>query len=312
MDINKFRKKLKRYQEGQSNETESALIEAWYKSYPVDEQQPDEKEAQILREHIHNKIKAATSKTPLIYLPVFRIAASLAIISTISLLIWKYISSKKAESPSYYTVTTGTKGIKQVTLPDSSVIWLNADSRLKVPLAFKGHFREVYLDEGEAFFEIKRNYRHPFIVHSTDVNVQVLGTSFNVRSYKNLESTEVAVATGKVGVTKNGRTLAMLLPGQELNYNHDSGKYYQKIVNPDRAQSWKQGYTYLKDVDFKELSLVIKNIFGLSLKAGNSQVDAYHFSLRVDHHIPADQLLKVISQIHNTQFRKEGNNIIPY
>jgi transmembrane sensor len=311
MDIYKFKKKLKRYLDGESNETESALIEAWYKSYTVDEQKLTESEAASLRDAIHNKVKSAVFKKRVIHSAFFRIAASLVIISTISALIWKYTRIKN-DAIVYYTFETGTKGMKEITLPDSSVIWLNAKSRIKVPTTFQGQFRTVQLEEGEAFFNIKRDSYHPFIVQLAELNVQVWGTSFNIRNYKNLKSINISVTTGKVGITKHGRTLAMLLPDQQLCYTSANGKYYQQTVVPGRAQSWKQGYTYLTDADFKELSLVVKNIFGLSLKAANNRINAYHFTLRVEHNIPADQILKVIGQLHNTHYRKEGNEIILY
>jgi len=140
----------------------------------------------------------------------------------------------------------------------------------------------------------------------------VLGTSFNIQAYKNLQSVKIAVATGKVGVTRGHRTLAMLLPGMQLNYQTLTGAYTRQQINPGEVQSWKQGETYLSDADFKELALAFKNISGFTLKAGNSTVGGYHFSLRMQHNQPADELLKVITQIHNTHFRKEGNDIVIY
>jgi ferric-dicitrate binding protein FerR (iron transport regulator) len=197
-------------------------------------------------------------------------------------------------------------------LADNSVIWLNADSRLQVPLLFKGHLREVKLLEGEAFFDVKRDPQHPFIVHINDLNVHVLGTSFNIRAYTALSTINVAVATGKVGVTKRSHLLKMLLPGQMLSYNTRLLKYQQESIDISQVQSWKTGYTYLNQAKFEELALVIKNTYGLILQAGNSKVSAYRFSLRVQHNLPSDQILKVISQIHNTHYRKEGNKVILY
>lgn len=312
MDIYKFRRKLDRYLKGQSNETENALIESWYKSYDLNEKQLSETEEQLLQDAIYRKISAATSKPPVTKWLIFRIAASLLIFSCIALLTFRYHSPHKQKSVTYATIKTGTNEVKQLTLPDSSVIWLNSASSIKIPSSFKGHIRKVILEEGEAFFKVKRSTAHPFIVYTEKLNVQVLGTSFNIRNYKNLKDINVAVATGKVGITSQGHTLAMLLPGQQLSSNRKTGKYNQSVVNPDRAQSWKSGYTYLTAVDFKELSLVLKNIFGLSLHTSNSRIGSYRFTLRVQHNVPADQILKVISQIHNTHFRREGNNVILY
>ena len=313
MDINKFKEKLNRYLSGRSNETESALIEAWYRSYSVDEEQElSGSDEAALRDAIYHKVKTAGLKRHFIHSPFFRIAASLiVIISVAALLIWNH-NHISADKITYYTFETGTKGMKKITLPDSSVVWLNAKSRIKVPDSFRGDFRTVHLETGEAFFDIKRDADHPFIVKVDELNVQVWGTTFNVQDYKNLAAIKVVVASGKVGVTKYGHTLAMLLPGQQLSYQTTTGKYQQADVVPGRAQGWKTGYTYLTDADFNELALIVKNIFGLSLKTTNDRIAAYHFTIRLDHNMPANELLKIVGQLHNTHYRKEGNDIVFY
>ncbi|NCD72264.1 FecR family protein [Mucilaginibacter agri] len=312
MDISKFRIKLTRYLKGQSNETENALIEAWYKSYKDKEPELSDAEKQRVRNAIRNKIKTAVVRPSIFRLPAFRVAASLVLVAGASLTIYYLRLSNAPEQVRYTAIHTNTNGLKQIMLPDSSVVWLNATSRLDVPASFKGKLREVKLVEGEAFFDIKRNPKQPFIVHTAKLNVQVLGTSFNIRAYRELKDVQVSVATGKVGVTQGSKCLAMLLPGQQLSYATRTGIYQQLTVNPNEIQSWKTGSTYLKQANFKELAVVIKNIFGLSLKPGNKQVNNYLFTLRIQHNLQADQILKVISQIHNTHFRKEGTDITLY
>jgi transmembrane sensor len=310
MDIYKFRKKLKRYLKGHSNETENALIDAWYKSYAANEEELSESDEQRIGQSIHNAVKAAIVKPSIIQLPVFRIAATLLVAISIALFV-RYYGGKK-EVVEFYTAQTGTNDIKKITLPDSSVIWLNAGGRIQIPVAFNGHLREVKLIEGEAFFDIKRDWHHPFIVHTAELNVQVLGTSFNINAYKSLKNIKVSVATGKVGVTQGNHTIAMLLPDQQLIYNKSSAKYYQQFVNSSQSQSWKDGDTYLTQVNFEELALAVKNIYGLSLKSGSKKVNDYLFSLRIQHNLPADHILTMIGQIHNTHFRKEGNVVVLY
>jgi len=312
MDIYKLKKILQRYREGKANETERALVEAWYKSYDADEQQMSDEEAINLREAMGSGIKAAISKRSVIYFPVFRIAASIVIVSAIGFFAWRFTRKKTYTAESYTTVTTGTKGLKQLTLSDGSVIWLNAASRIKVPVFFTGYLREVVLEEGEAFFDVKRDVQHPFIVHAAQINVQVLGTSFDVRAYKKLQTISVSVATGKVGVTGKSKTLAMLLPGQQLSYDVLSSHTTQRTIDIGQAQSWKKGYTYLNQATFRELSVIVKNIYGLSLTAGNKKVGNYRFSMRLMHNLQQKQVLELISQLHHTHFKKEGNDIIFY
>jgi ferric-dicitrate binding protein FerR (iron transport regulator) len=313
MDIDIFRKKLTRYLKGEANETENALIEAWYRSYKDKEPELSDDERQRIRNTIYANVKPAVAKPSVFRLPIFRIAASLLVFAGLSLIFYRLSTLRLArEQLVYNTIRTSTNGLKQINLPDSSIVWLNAASIIQVPVEFKGHLREIKLVEGEAFFDVKRDPQHPFVVHTGKLNVQVWGTSFNVRSYQKLNNIQVSVATGKVGVVKNGKQLAMLLPGQQLSYSSVTGQYYQQTINANDAQSWKTGYTTLSQANFQELSVVINNIFGLSLKAGNEHVNSYLFSMRIQHNLPADQILKVISQIHNTHFRKEGKDVILY
>ena len=313
MDIDIFRKKLTRYLKGEANETENALIEAWYRSYKDKEQELSDDERQRIRNAIYANVKPAVAKPSVLRLPIFRIAATLLAFAGLSLIFYRLSTLRLArEQLVYNTIRTSTNGLKQINLPDSSTVWLNAASIIQVPVEFKGHLREIKLVEGEAFFDVKRDPQHPFVVHTGKLNVQVWGTSFNIRSYQKLNNIQVSVATGKVGIVKNGKQLAMLLPGQQLSYTTITGQYQQQNVNADVAQSWKMGYTTLSQVSFQELAVVINNIFGLSLKAGNEHVNSYLFSMRIQHNLPVDQILKVISQIHNTHFRKEGKDVILY
>ncbi|RWY54058.1 FecR family protein [Mucilaginibacter gilvus] len=312
MDIYKLRKILQRYREGKANETESALVEAWYKSYEQQERFVGREDAEKIRRAISRGVKAATLKHSVIQLPILRVAASFAIFLTICFFGWRLRKGPVSKTQTYTTVTTGTKGLRELVLSDGSLIRLNAASRLKIPNVFSGQLREVVLEEGEAFFQIKRDPERPFIVHTSPLNVQVLGTSFNIRAYKNLHAISVTVTTGKVGVTGKSKTLAMLMPGQQLNYNIINGAIQQLTVDLNHAQSWQKGFTYLDQAGFNELSTIVKNIYGLSIKAGNKKVGGYRFTLRLMHNLPASQVLGLISQLHHTHFRKEGNDIILY
>lgn len=128
-------------------------------------------------------------------------------------------------------------------LADSTIVYLNALSNLKYPKNFTGKFREVELS-GEAFFEVKHDSRHPFLVHTDQLKVQVLGTSFNIRSYNNDKDVAVTVATGKVGVSvsslKNLKA-QILLPDKQFTYYKESEKFKISDVNAEDSKSWETG-----------------------------------------------------------------------
>lgn len=183
-----------------------------------------------------------TIRRPLRNYSWLKYAAILAIIlSVATYALFKYAPNSHEVVAMQETVNPNGKMIR-ITLSDSSVVTLNAASRLKYPASFNGKTREVYL-EGEAFFDVAHDKAHPFVVHTQKIKVSVLGTSFNVKSYLQDKSIAVAVASGKVGVLANqkGSRTFMLLPGDKLAYNHIGKDAVQSKVDRNEIGTWQSG-----------------------------------------------------------------------
>ncbi|HEY9001883.1 MAG TPA: FecR domain-containing protein [Mucilaginibacter sp.] len=311
MDIHKFRKKLKRYQQGKSNETENALIDAWYKSYSAGEAHIDEAEVERSRIAAREKLGLVTKQAKIYRFPVMRVAAAIAFLACGALAIWKLAGSRQS-APQYYTVSTGVNSIKQLTLPDGTQVWLNSATSLQVPQNFDGKVRQLILNEGEAFFDVHHDANRPFIVRASALNVQVLGTSFNIKTFKSLKDIKISVVSGMVGVVRNGKTLAMLTPSKQLVFNKIKTDFNINTIDPEQLQGWKTGSTYLKDASFEELALAMKNTYGVTLKATSKRISDYRFTFILRHGISVADALKLITQIHNTHFKKEGNEVMIY
>jgi len=102
------------------------------------------------------------------------------------------------------TISTRPGSKSKIELPDGTQVWLNADSKLEYNGDFSGKLREVKLS-GEAYFDVVKDKSRPFIIHTSTVQVKVLGTAFNVRSYPADKTTETALIRGSVEVTLNGQ-----------------------------------------------------------------------------------------------------------
>jgi transmembrane sensor len=98
------------------------------------------------------------------------------------------------------TVSTKPGSKSKIQLPDGSQVWLNADSRITYDENFRGPFREVQIT-GEAYFDIAKDKDHPFIIHAGSIDVKILGTSLNIRSYTNETNTEAVLIRGSIEVT---------------------------------------------------------------------------------------------------------------
>jgi ferric-dicitrate binding protein FerR (iron transport regulator) len=115
------------------------------------------------------------------------------------------------------TVSTKAGDKANITLPDGSKVWLNGDSKITYVGDFGNKTREVYLS-GEAFFDVAKDKTKPFIIHTRTINLKVLGTAFNVRSYDNEKETETALVHGSVEVTllNSPDKKIVLKPGEKL------------------------------------------------------------------------------------------------
>jgi transmembrane sensor len=158
-------------------------------------------------------------------------AASLFLIFSVALGWYMTRSSNETigEQITWISKTTHRGQKLKLLLPDSSVVFLNASSKISFPKHFiAGKNREIRL-EGEAFFEVKHDKSRPFIVHSGSFQTRVLGTSFNISAYITEKTFSVGVRTGKVGVSalQGGKQqhLSLLTPGNRLVYQLNSKQY---------------------------------------------------------------------------------------
>jgi transmembrane sensor len=152
-----------------------------------------------------------------------------------------YSNDHTNTEPVYNTLETPRGGEYKVVLPDGSVAWLNAASSLRFPTKFNGSLREVTLT-GEAYFEIAKNKRQPFIVRTGSISVTVTGTKFNVKAYPDEPYVNTTLVEGGVElqqVHKHGDKPVKLLPGHEGRYQNR--RIVVQEARLDEALAWKNG-----------------------------------------------------------------------
>ncbi|HEY3369447.1 MAG TPA: FecR domain-containing protein [Prolixibacteraceae bacterium] len=161
------------------------------KKYPAD--QAWEK----VQQRIHNQSQGKLARLrSLLSKPLMRLAAAIVVTALLALAGYDIFSNWGA-SGSMIELSASNLGVKNVTLPDGTLVSLNAHTHLKYPKRFARNTREVSM-EGEAFFEVRPDKSKPFIIHARNAQIKVLGTSFNVNAYPNEKSMEVIVKTGRV------------------------------------------------------------------------------------------------------------------
>jgi transmembrane sensor len=171
---------------------------------------------------------------------VLRYAAMIAVIFCIGWLTSKLTEKKDAviENPIQEIATlSGSKTKAQ--LPDGTVVWINAGSSLKYPSRFEGRYREIELN-GEAYFEVKHDTAHPFMVKTQQYNVIAVGTVFDAFADKGFFQT--TLVDGKVLIQRNGSDeIIALKPNQNVQLNTKNQQLEIKSVDPIYFTSWKDG-----------------------------------------------------------------------
>jgi ferric-dicitrate binding protein FerR (iron transport regulator) len=224
---------------------------------------------------------------------------------------YAYLSgSSDQKQDQYLTISTGTREVKKVDLPDGSIVWLNANSHIRIHTDFQGQTqRDVYLDEGEAFFKVKRNIHRPFLVYTGSISTRVLGTSFNINAYKELHKSVVSVVTGRVQVSTPANVLGVITPGLQISYYLPKGKFQISRSDTLQAHSWTEGQFTLNQASFAELALIIRNVYGIRLTGSHKATTTYKYNLHINASHSLDETMKVICSVHQNTYRREKDGI---
>lgn len=150
----------------------------------------------------------------------------------------------------------------KIVLSDGTEVWLNAATRLRFPSRFYGRQREVYV-EGEAYFKVAKDPAHPFIVHTTLTQVQVLGTSFNINTYET-GNVKTALVEGKVLTKSNDGKSMELTPGYAANYEVAKG-FVSGAFDEDDLLSWINGVYYFHNIPVADLAIAASRCYGIKI-----------------------------------------------
>ncbi|HEY0174931.1 MAG TPA: FecR domain-containing protein, partial [Pedobacter sp.] len=185
---------------------------------------------------------------------------------------------------------------KWIKLPDGSSVQLNSASHLDYPQTFAGSgIREVTLT-GEAYFDIKHDALHPFIIHTGKIKTTVLGTAFNISAYRADKGVTVTVTRGKVKVEDEQRVLAILTPDQQLVWNSNRPPV-KAIVAAQAVVAWKNSDLIMDDITLGEAARLITAHYGLQVHFTNDKVKNCRFTAAFLNSNEIAQVLTVLGDI---------------
>ncbi|WP_114779187.1 FecR domain-containing protein [Botryobacter ruber] len=208
----------------------------------------------------------------------------------------------------YNTISTPRGGQYQVVLPDGSKVWLNAASSLRFPTAFSGAERRVALT-GEAYFEVVKDTKQ-FIVDAGEVDVTVLGTSFNVSSYDEDNTIATTLVTGHVqlsGDQLNGIT--NLTPGRQAVFTKAGNTMEVNKVDTEFFTVWKEGKLYFEKEELESIIKKLNRWYAVDVAFADQASKKKTFTGVAFKNRPIDHLLSMISQTTDVTFEKKGGKI---
>jgi transmembrane sensor len=230
-----------------------------------------------------------------------------------------------AGSAGYYLVTSlsdekqqivlaDERTINEITLPDGTFVTLNSSSTLEYPRKFNSDIREVTIT-GEGFFDVQPDPDKPFVINAGNMQVKVLGTSFNVRAYPEAESVEVVVETGLVQVTaRNGEIQAdhanlMLHPGEKAILYNLPGTIEKSFNTNPNYIAWKTRNLIFNKTPLKEVVQYLEDIYHIDIHLEDNELQKLvltaHFESKSH-----DFILNVIQLTFGLELTRENGTYI--
>ena len=199
-------------------------------------------------------------------------------------------------------------------LPDGTLVWLNAGSRMTYSQGFGVDNRKVEL-EGEGYFEVKRNEKIPFFVKTKDLQLQVLGTKFNFRDYPEDHEVVVSLLEGKVGLNNLLREEkeAVLSPDERAVLNKANGLLTVESVTASNASQWTDGYLFFDEELLPDIAKELERSYNVKIHIANDSLKTFRFYgnfVRREQNI--QEVLEALASTEKIQYKIEERNITIY
>ena len=199
-------------------------------------------------------------------------------------------------------------------LPDGTLVWLNAGSRMTYSPGFGVDNRKVEM-AGEGYFEVKRNEKIPFFVKTKDLQLQVLGTKFNFRDYPEDHEVVVSLLEGKVGLNNLLREEkeAVLSPDERAVLNKANGLLTVESVTASNASQWTDGYLFFDEELLPDIAKELERSYNVKIHIANDSLKTFRFYgnfVRREQNI--QEVLEALASTEKMQYKIEERNITIY
>jgi len=239
----------------------------------------------------------------------FRMAVAASVLISSFLIFWYHNDIYNRLNPVHLISLKTSRGERKIVeLADGTKVWLSPASSLEYPDKFRKSTRDIKLT-GEAFFDVVKDKKHPFIVHAGTLDTKVLGTTFNIRAYSEDKKITVVLLTGKVAITSTRHAQTNLIPNQIAEYNPATNKL-QKTDYPQASQMLdrRNGFYHYEGTPVLAIIADLKRDYNINIE---TQGDLGNCTFYGDFKNGDDPLifLRKVCIIINAQFKRNENGI---
>lgn len=219
-------------------------------------------------------------------------------------------SGAEKESINKVIVSYGKKSM--IVLSDGTKVWLNAGSQLVYPAVFVKDTREVSLI-GEAFFDVVKNPEKPFIVKASDVNVQVLGTRFDISAYPEDRTIQTVLEEGKINLKYSGNGLfkrdyvVEMVPNQLVEFDKESREASSTMVNVSKFISWKEGMLEFEKINLTRALKQVERFYNVKILMDDPAIGYFKLSGKLDLKDEPEDVLNVIKLTVPIDWQRKSN-----
>ena len=290
MDKIHYKELIEKYFEGNITDTEIKELSDWIKNdrqlqnwWEQEFTKSDAAIDPILRDKLFARIKEGTLKhtSPrtkgVRTLPMIPWRWVAAILLPVCIAFFTYYLIDSSQMTSAPFIVKADKGDKAtVELPDGTNVVLNSASQLSYLNNFGEKVRRVQLN-GEAYFKVAPDEKHAFIVQVGDLEVKVLGTSFNVSAYEDAKDITVVLLEGKVGIYTQ-ETSRMMKPGDKIEYNKTTHQLVATQVHPNDYIEWTKGNIYFEKESLANIMKALSRIYDVEIRFDSNKLPKEYFT----------------------------------
>lgn len=200
---------------------------------------------------------------------------------------------------------------QELTLPDGSTVNINSGSVLIYPKEFRGDTRTLFL-MGEANFQVYKDKKHPFIVKTSHVKVQALGTKFNIQAYSESDKITTTLENGAVKVAKieDDENAFILSPNEQLEYNHKTGVFEKRLINAASSSGWIKGELNFINQPLKEILATIQRNYAVNFVMNPRLFTKDLYTIKFSKHEDINTVMKILTMTVSGLSYEIEDNII--